>query len=81
MPTTKPKAQQAIKLMAEKSGKPEEHFRVVESVTPGIWYDWADVETGKVGQCRMGENWAWVQDPRGERPVILAYSEPEPKAS
>lgn len=38
----------------------------------GVWYDWADPATGKVGQaCASAAG--WHQDPRGERPVLLVY--------
>lgn len=54
-------------------GQPERRWSVVRRPEPGVWYDFFDPATGKYGQCCMGEDWNWKQDPRGERPVILEY--------
>jgi hypothetical protein len=45
----------------------------VRNPLPGVWYDWADPFSGKVGQCRRGAE-GWTQGPRGLRPVVLAWA-------
>jgi hypothetical protein len=58
---------------ARLAGRPVQHYRVVHRPEIEMWYDWYDVDTRKGGQCRMGVDGRWVQEPRGKQPVILAY--------
>ena len=37
----------------------------------GVWYDWADVDTGNIGQCKMGPH-GWEQSAPPDA-VVLEY--------
>lgn len=58
---------------AEIFRSPEKLWTVVCRPQPGCWYDFLDPETGKCGQCLMGEDGRWKQAPLGVQPVILAF--------
>jgi hypothetical protein len=59
--------------MAARLNKPAARWTVVDRPEPGVWYDFSDPATGLVGQCRMSLDGTWMQDPRGQQPVVFAY--------
>lgn len=63
----------AVRLYAEKAGTREDEHSVVREPKPGVWYDWAHPETGRVGQCRR-DGAGWAQAP-ADGAVILAWKE------
>lgn len=63
----------AIALMASRAGKAASLWRPAGPLTPGVFYDWADPATGRVGQCWIGRDGDWVQAPLGGQPVVLEY--------
>lgn len=58
-------------LFASHFGQSSNLWRVIVNPEPGIWYDWADPETGKIGQCCLAESGKWKQAPLGNQPVVL----------
>lgn len=61
-------------MFAELCRLPAERWTVVEVPEPGTWYDFADVKSGRYGQCKKGSNGSWIQAPV-EGAVILAYEQ------
>lgn len=69
----------ALALMARSSPPlPPDAWEPVPSLEAGVWYDWSDPSTGKVGQCRAksvcGSLVEWDQAPRGFGAVILRFT-------
>lgn len=65
--------EEARALMAGRLGRTAARWSVVVAPEPATWYDFADPETGQVGQCILGRDGTWRQAPRGNRPVVFAY--------
>lgn len=65
--------QRAVQLFATKANCRAEQLSVVTALRDSVWYDWADPDTGNIGQCRL-EKGQWAQAPIGSRPVVLAYT-------
>lgn len=63
----------ALSLVAEKSGGLQSEWRVTREPEPDVWYDFADPETRRVGQCRKNADGTWHQAPIGTKPVVLAF--------
>jgi len=64
----------ALDLLATKFGnKPRERWALVKTPETGVWYDFADVETGAYGQCLLLRKGVWAQSPRGTKPVLFAW--------
>jgi hypothetical protein len=63
----------ARNLMAKRLNKPAPRWTVVLHPEPGVWYDFSDMATGQVGQCRMALDGTWLRPPRGTRPVLFEY--------
>lgn len=77
--TITPHESEARRRFAALTQQPESRWTIVSKIEIGMWYDFYCPITGKYGQCCMGENGAWKQDPRGERPVILWWHDPRKK--
>lgn len=65
----------AVSLFAAKANCNVKSLSVVTDPKDGYWYDWADPDTGKIGQCRRVSG-QWTQAPEGKRPVVLRYEKP-----
>ena len=65
----------AVSLFAAKANCNVKSLSVVTDLRDGYWYDWADPDTGKIGQCRRVGG-RWTQAPEGKRPVVLRYEKP-----
>lgn len=73
----------ALAIICEQSNKPKakkNHWKVIAKPKYGTWYDWVDVPNAKVGQCLIGEDGHWRQDPLGDDPILVAYVGPKKKA-
>lgn len=69
----------AREIIAEQSASRaarQTHWKVIAKLQQEFWYDWVDPDEAKVGQCMLGADGNWHQNPLGERPVILAYVGP-----
>lgn len=66
-----PRETSARAQLSNAARRPATEWAVVRAPEPGIWYDFAHPETGKVGQCKRNED-GWTQAPP-EGAVVFAW--------
>lgn len=69
-----PRETSASALLSNKAHRPATEWSVVRVPESGFWYDWANPDAGKVGQCKRGDD-GWIQAPP-DGAVIFAWEAP-----
>lgn len=66
-----PRETAALDVLSAKARRPCAEWTLVREPVPGVWYDWAQPDLGKVGQCKLGDD-GWIQAPP-DGAVIFAW--------